>query len=66
MGFFVSGAEPGGGDVSVDLSRDEALVAEELLDGADVGAAIEKVSGEAVAERMGRGAKVEAGLLKIL
>jgi hypothetical protein len=51
--------------VRVDLRRDQAFVAEEFLDAADVGAAVEEVRGEAVAERVRAGALVEAGHLEI-
>ena len=50
MGPFVDLAEAGGADVGVDLRRYQALVAEQFLDAADVGAAVEQVGGEAVAE----------------
>ena len=51
MGFFVGGAQGGGADVGVDLSGAKALVAEKLLDAADVGAAVHEMGGEAVAQR---------------
>ena len=41
--------EPRGGDVRINLRRDEALVAEEFLNAADVRAGVEKVRGETVA-----------------
>jgi hypothetical protein len=44
-----------GGDVRVDLRRAEARVPEELLHGAEVGAAVEEVGGGRVAERVGAG-----------
>src|SRR2546430_1117501 len=65
MGFFVDGPQSRGADVGVDLRGDEALVAEELLDAADVGAAVEQVGGKTVTEGMGRGAEVQAVELEV-
>lgn len=48
--FFVDVAEVGVGDVGVDLGGGDVGVAEEALDGADVGAVHEEVSGEGVSE----------------
>jgi len=55
-----------GGQVGVDLGGGEALVAEEFLDAAEVGAVVEQVGGEAVAEGVGADAGVEAGHDQIL
>ena len=41
-------------DVSVDLGRGQAGVAEHFLHGAEVGAAVEQVRGEGMAELVGR------------
>src|SRR5690242_15835476 len=46
----------------VDLGRREALVPQQLLDDAQVGAALEQVRGEAVAERVRAHALGQAGL----
>src|SRR5919198_2263919 len=45
-------AQPLAVDVGVDLGRRERAVAEELLDGAEVGAALDEVCGEGVAQPM--------------
>ena len=45
--------------VRVDLGRAQALVARELLNAAQVGAVVEQVRGEAVAQRVGADAGVE-------
>ena len=49
------------GDVSVNLSGADVFVAEQRLDGAEVGAGREKVGGEGVAERMRRNLFGDAG-----
>ncbi len=49
MEFFVNVAEVLVGDVGVDLGGGDVGVAEHALDGADVGAVHEQVSGERVA-----------------
>ena len=59
MSAFVDFAQAGGADVRVDLRGDEALVPQQFLDTADVGAAVEQMRGEAMAERVGSGAGVE-------
>ena len=61
MGVAVGRAEPGRRDVRVDLRRREALVAEQLLDDAQVGAAVEQVGRERVAERVRRDAVRQPG-----
>jgi hypothetical protein len=48
-------------DVGVDLGGLRAGVAEELLDVAEVGAGLEEVGGEAVAEGVGTGVGGDAG-----
>src|SRR6476659_7361864 len=50
MRAIVDAAQPAGVHVAVDLSCRERAVAEELLDYAQVGAALEQVSGEGVSE----------------
>src|SRR5260370_37289983 len=55
MGGRVHGAEPVLAEVGVDLGGGEVGVAEELLDGAQIGAAVEEVGGVGVAERVGVG-----------
>jgi hypothetical protein len=52
--FFMDFAQVRVGDVGVDLGRVDGGVAEELLDGADVGAVAEEVGREGVAERVRR------------
>ena len=46
-------AQAGTVDVDVDLGRGDALVAQHLLDGAQVGTALEQVGGETVAQGVG-------------
>ena len=65
MRFLVRRLEIARADVRVDLRRDEAFVAEEFLHAADVGAAVEQMRGEAVAERVGRSPLVEAGFAEV-
>ena len=50
----------------VDLRGHEAFVAQQFLHAADVGAAVEQMRGEAVPQRVRRGAVVEAGQFQIL
>ena len=50
VGFVVDFSHVVGGDVGVDLGGDEVGVAEEFLDGAEVGAVVEEVGGEGVAQ----------------
>src|SRR5882724_6941036 len=66
MGPFVHLAQPGGGDVRIDLRRRQALVAQQLLDAADIGAAIQEMGSEAVPQGVGRGAVVQAGGFEVL
>jgi hypothetical protein len=54
--------EPGLGEVGVDGGGVEALVAEERLDDAQVGAALDEVGGERVAQRAGGHRLCDAGL----
>ena len=49
------------GDVCVDHGGLQVAVAEELLDGSDVGSGFEEVGGEGVAEGVGRDVLVKAG-----
>jgi hypothetical protein len=62
MGLFVDRPETLDGDVRVDLRRREVRVPEQLLDGAEIGAAVEEVRREAVPQRVRRGAAADAGL----
>ena len=55
--------EPGLGEVGVDGGGVEALVAEERLDDTQVGAALDEVGGEGVAERTGGDALVHTRAL---
>src|SRR4051794_35297800 len=48
MGLQIGGPKSGGADVGVDLGGDEAFVAQQLLNAANIGAAIEQVRGEAM------------------
>src|SRR6478672_12019938 len=57
MSAAVGGPEARRRDVGVDLRRREALVPEELLDDAEIGAAFEKMGGERMAQRVRRDAE---------
>ena len=59
MGLLVDRAEAGA-DMRVDLRRHQALVPQQLLHAADVGAAVEQMRGEAVPQRVRRGAACPA------
>ena len=59
--MVVDFAEAAAGDVGVDLGGGEAGVAEELLDGAEVGAVLQQVGGEGVAEGVGADVVLGAG-----
>src|SRR3954447_5956569 len=61
MGLPICSLEAPGRDVRVDLGRREVLVAEQLLDDAEVGAAVEQVRRERVAERRRRAARGKPG-----
>src|SRR4051812_1724928 len=61
MTLCVSGLEPGGLYPSVNLSRRDGGVAQELLDRAEVGAALEQVRRERVAQGVGRDSAVHLG-----
>src|SRR3954454_16272593 len=61
MTLCVSGLEPGGLYPSVNLSRRDGRVAQELLDRAEVGAALEQLRRERVAQRVGRDAALHLG-----
>src|SRR5690348_16591868 len=50
MGTVIDASQPAPVDVAVDLCRREGAVAEELLDDAEVGAALEQVRREGVAQ----------------
>ena len=51
-------------DVGVDLGGGDVGVAEEFLDDAEVGAVLEQVGGEGVAQEVRVDVLVEAGLLR--
>jgi len=54
---LIEGAQQAaGGDVCVDLSCDQALVAEQFLDAADIRAGIKQMGGKAVAQGVWAGA----------
>lgn len=55
---FVYFAEVGGTDVGVYLGRNQAFVPQQLLNAPDICAAVEQVSGKAMTQRVGAGAKV--------
>ena len=61
MGLVVGFFEALGGDVGVDLGRNEVGVAEKFLDAAEVGAGVEHMGGVAVAEFVGCEVRIEAG-----
>ena len=61
MGVAVGGRQATGRHVRVDLGRREVLVAEQLLDDAQVRAAVEQVRREGVPQRVGRDALGQAG-----
>ncbi len=65
MSFLVRRLQIARAHVRVDLRRDEAFVAQELLHAADVGAAVEQVRGEAVAKCVGRSSLIEAGFAEV-
>ena len=50
MGSVVDAAQPAAVHVGVDLRRRERAVAEELLDGPEIGAALDEMRGEGVAQ----------------
>src|SRR5258708_7224267 len=66
VGAVVDFLHPACRQVRVNLRGAQALVAKKLLDAAQVGAVVEQMGGEAVAERMGADARIEAGLHQIL
>src|SRR5690348_15699804 len=61
MALRVGGFEPGGLYPSVNLRRRDGGVAQELLDRAEVGAALEQVRGERVAQGVRRHAALHLG-----
>jgi len=66
MGVVVGLLEARGRQVRVDLRRRERLVAEKLLDAAQVRPVVEHVRGEAVPQGVGADARIESGLGQIL
>src|SRR5215208_37398 len=66
MELLVDGAQVLAVDVGVDLRRGDVGVAEHLLHGAQVGAALQQVGGEGVAERVGRDVLLDSGSLDVL
>jgi hypothetical protein len=61
MRLVVDFAEAAAGEVGVDLGGGEAGVAEEFLDGAQVGAGLQQVGGEGVTQGVGADAVLGAG-----
>lgn len=61
VGLLVHRPQVGGTHMGVDLRGDEALMAQKFLDAADVSPPVQQVRGEAMAERMGRSAPIQAG-----
>mgnify|MGYP003334015244 FL=1 len=53
VGFFVGFPQSASADVGVNLGGCETFVSEKFLDAAQVGSAIEQVSGEGVSECVG-------------
>jgi len=66
MGLIVDRHELIDADLGVFLGGGEGDMAEEFLDGAQVGAAVEKVGGEGMAQGMGRGLLENPGLDELL
>jgi hypothetical protein len=66
VGVVVGLFEALGGEVGVDLGGAEGLVAEQFLHAAEVGAVVEEVGGEGVAQGVGADGGVEADLLEVL
>src|SRR3954451_11977050 len=60
----VGGPKPGGLYPSVDLGRGDRGVAEQLLDGPEVGAAVEQVGREGVAQGVRGDAAVDRGVAR--
>ncbi len=65
MGLAVGFLEALDGDVGVDLGGGDAGVAEEFLDAAEIGAGVEHVSGEGVAELVGADVDGDAGVAEV-
>lgn len=65
MGFLVSGSEFFGGKMGIDLGGGEICMSQEFLNASEVGAGVEKMSGEAVAEFMGCNGGIQAGLTEV-
>ena len=61
MGLPIGSLESTGRDVRVDLGRRQVLVAQQLLDHSQVGAAVEQVRGEGMPQRMRGDADREPG-----
>ena len=66
MRLFIGSPQIGRADVRVDLRGDQALVAQQFLHAANVGAAIQQVRGKAVPQRVGRGAPIETRFRQVL
>ena len=60
MSPFVHFAQAGRADVRIDLCRHEAFVSQQFLHTADIGTAIEQMSGKAVSQSVWRRARVES------
>src|SRR5438445_496465 len=61
VGFVITVLEPVCGHVRVNLRIGQAAMTEQLLNAADVGAAVEQVRREAVSQGMRAGAGIKAG-----
>src|SRR5438034_9663303 len=66
VGFVITVLKPVCGHVRVNLRVGQAAVTEQLLDAADVGAAVEQMCREAVPQGMRAGAGIEAGQGQVL
>lgn len=66
MGLQIGLPNAGSADVRIDLGCSQTFVPQHLLDAANIGAAIEQVSGKAVSKRVGGGASIEPTLLDVL
>src|SRR4051812_30400983 len=66
VGLVVDLFHPTRRQVRVDLRRAQALVAEQLLHAAQVGAVVQQVRGEAVTQRVRADARIEAGRHEVL
>jgi hypothetical protein len=63
MGLVIGFAHPLTANVRVNLRARKTAMAEQFLNTADVGAAIEHVGGERMAQRVGAGGRCDTGSL---